>query len=257
MKKIIIFVILCLFFYINLASANNADTVVIPLDKKVANKTDATNLSPSKNPLKTKVNPLQIQNPNSIIMKNIPATQGNLPVNQVASMVPKEDIRDIAGPIYIPNRWIWVWYAIGGIIFILLVWLLWKKFYNRSSKKMELAHEKAFRKIKKAKSLMSKDNAKAYSIAISNAMREYIETRFNIKSTSCTTNEFINKLNKTKPKGIANHTELLDKFLQSCDLAKFAKFALSIEQMQTIQDSAYSFIDTTKIDVNNKIKDAK
>ena len=39
---------------------------------------------------------------------------------------PKGDIRDIRGPIHIPDPRIWVFYALGGILLLFLAWALWK-----------------------------------------------------------------------------------------------------------------------------------
>jgi len=249
MKKnnilLIIFTVLCLMFSANLAFSKKPDTVIVPLQDKADT---SQNIS---NDLKNSADPLKMQNINPAITTTAPAGHGSVapPLQQLK--VP-DDIRDIAGPIFIPNPWLWLWYVVGGIILILVlwvIWLIWKKYSRKSTRRLELAHERAFRLIEEAKLLMIPEKANEYSTAVSNAMREYIETRFNMKSTNRTTHEFMVGLRKMKSKGVAKHTELLGKFLDNCDLAKFARFALSIKQMQDMHDNAFLFIDTTRTDV--------
>ena len=44
---------------------------------------------------------------------------------------PKGDIRDIRGPIHIPDPRLWLFYALGGILLALLAWAAWKWFGKR------------------------------------------------------------------------------------------------------------------------------
>ncbi len=45
---------------------------------------------------------------------------------------------------------------------------------------------------------------------------------------------------------ISEHKNLLKEFLLCCDLVKFAKYAPSVDEVNSIFDSAKNFIDQTK-----------
>ena len=104
---------------------------------------------------------------------------------------PKGDIRDIRGPIHIPDPRLWLFYALGGILLLLLAWAAWKWFSKRQSHRSKEAFEIAFEELEKAKTLMSPEMAERFSVMVSRTIRTYIENRFRMRATRKTTREFI------------------------------------------------------------------
>ena len=92
---------------------------------------------------------------------------------------------------------------------------------------------------------MRPDNARQFSIEVSDAVREYIEQRFHAMAAHRTTHEFLHDLLDSSDAFLSGHRGLLGDFLHQCDLAKFARWILSIEEMETMLQSARTFVIAT------------
>jgi hypothetical protein len=158
----------------------------------------------------------------------------------------EEDIRDIHGPLSVPARATWGWrlwvalVVLGGLI------AGWLTFRRRSSARPRLAHEIAFEQLERARSLMQSEQAREFSIQVSAAVRTYLDQRFEVGSTHCTTQEFLAALVATPQNPLQTYTGHLRDFLGHCDLAKFAGFALSVPQMEAMHTSAWRLVDETR-----------
>jgi hypothetical protein len=159
---------------------------------------------------------------------------------------PKGDIRDIRGPIHIPDPRLWLYYALGGILLFFLAWAAWKWFRKRQSFRAKGAFELAFEELEKAKALMTPEMAERFSVVVSGTIRTYIEKQFRMRATRKTTHEFITQVADEPSSELNQHSELLREFLAHCDLAKFARQAFSKEQMQKMHESAWRFVEQTK-----------
>ena len=63
--------------------------------------------------------------------------------------------------------------------------------------------------------------------------------------------EFLRDISGNRAGELSGFADLLRDFLTHCDLVKFARFMLSLEQMQALHESAWHFVDKTK---NTEIK---
>ena len=70
----------------------------------------------------------------------------------------------------------------------------------------------------------------------------YIEVRFQVWAARRTTEEFLHDLLDPSDALLASHRDLLADFLHHCDLAKFARWILSVEEMETMLQSARTFV---------------
>ena len=159
---------------------------------------------------------------------------------------PKGDIRDIRGPIHIPDPRLWIFYVLGGVLLLLLAWMVWKWFNKRKLHHSKEAFEIAFEELEKAKTLMSPEMAERFSVMVSRTIRTYIENRFRMRATRKTTREFMAQM-ATEPVNELNlQRKPLREFLCHCDLAKFARQTFSHEQMKKMHQSAWHFVDKTR-----------
>jgi len=159
---------------------------------------------------------------------------------------PKGDIRDIRGPIHIPDPRLWIFYVLGGVLLLLLAWMVWKWFNKRKLHHSKEAFEIAFEELEKAKTLMSPEMAERFSVMVSRTIRTYIENRFRMRATRKTTREFMTQM-ATEPVSELNlQSKPLREFLCHCDLAKFARQTFSHEQMKKMHQSAWHFVDKTR-----------
>jgi hypothetical protein len=166
----------------------------------------------------------------------------------------KDDIRDIRGPIHIPFAWLWLIYIVAGITILILGIWLYRFLKNRKKfEKVKLPHEIAFEKLTLAESLMVPEKAREFSILVSDAVRCYIEARFNERAAHRTTEEFLYTLLSNRNSPLIPFSDSLQDFLNHCDLAKFAKSMLSVPQMQSMLNSARTLVEQTKSsnEINN------
>jgi hypothetical protein len=102
-------------------------------------------------------------------------------------------------------------------------------------------------------------SAGAFSTAVSDIVRTYIEKRFEITVTQRTTEEFLRDLLDSPNAALARHRGLLAQFLQQCDLAKFAGIALTLENLESLYQSACALINETAraVDPAGPVQSAK
>lgn len=171
---------------------------------------------------------------------------------EVTSLLPQNEqqpqIKEIAEPVEMPAPW-WPWAVAGVALAALLAGLIWW----RRRKRLEEAvpppapHEVAYGELAKllASGLLEKGEAKLFYLRLSNVLRHYIEDRFGLRAPEQTTEEFLVELRQSQPFGPA-HKELLQSFLEHCDLVKFAELEPTRGEAETAVALCRRFIDETK-----------
>lgn len=161
-----------------------------------------------------------------------------------------EDIEDVVEIPKEPSFW-WAW-AIGIIAVTAAggVWL-----YLRRKRVKELvrifkpAHELAYERLRALvkEDLIGAGKIKEFYERISDILRHYIEHRFSLRAPERTTEEFLFELAGTDVLSESDK-ESLGRFLQHCDLVKFARHEPGTEQIQETFDLVKDFIEKTKSD---------
>src|SRR5205814_9159516 len=106
-------------------------------------------------------------------------------------------------------------------------------------------HVRAKNKLREALSLIS--DPRLFCIAVSDALRVYLEERFNFRAPERTTEEFLLDLQRTTLLS-PEQKESLASFLQECDLVKFARFEPNEHELRRLHDAALRLIDETQYD---------
>jgi len=168
-----------------------------------------------------------------------------------------DDIRDIRGPLHIPDPLIWLYYAVGACLFMAGAAAAWRWLRRRKVLRAKLAFEIAFEQLERAKALMKPEMGDEFSVAVSNAIRTYIESRFDLRVTRHTTEEFMTLIAAETSGDLDEYADLLHHFLGHCDLAKFARYMLDLNQMKEMHRSAWDFVDKTRPRPEEKTADQK
>jgi hypothetical protein len=105
-----------------------------------------------------------------------------------------------------------------------------------------LPFEIALQGLEQIRMLMDPSKVREFSIAISDIVRKYIEDAFHITATHRTTEEFLRDLLQSSNTSLAAHRNLLAEFLNQCDMAKFAGVSLSRQIIESLHQSARSFV---------------
>ena len=157
-----------------------------------------------------------------------------------------DDIRDIRGPLHIPDPLLYLYLAVGGCLFLIAAATAWRWLRRRKVLRAKLAFEIAFEQLEQAKTLMKTEMGDEFSVAVSNAIRTYIESRFDLRVTRHTTEEFMARIAAEPSGDLCEYAGLLHNFLEYCDLAKFARYMLGTDQMEEMHRSAWEFVDKTR-----------
>jgi hypothetical protein len=159
------------------------------------------------------------------------------------------DIHDIRGVISVPYPLMWLLYLVGGVVLAVALYYLWK-WLRRTVIKPKLPHEIALERLEAARALMNEGQVREYAFAVSEVIRNYIEQRFGERARRRTTEEFLSDLLRQTGTPLAEHRALLEDFLNHCDLPKFARWQLSVPEMESMHESARAFISNTRPDVH-------
>lgn len=156
------------------------------------------------------------------------------------------DIRDIRGPVPIPDPWLWVLYLAGGLAGAAAAYAAVRIWSKRAKTRIRLPHEIALERIERAGAFIDAGQSEEFSVEVSTAVRCYIEAIFQVHAPRKTTEEFLHDLLADSSSILARHSHLLEDFLKHCDLAKFARWSLSREEMEAMRESAKRFVIETQ-----------
>lgn len=164
-----------------------------------------------------------------------------------------EDIREISEPVDIPVDYTLIYIIIGGTFGILAI-IGGTVFYIIKRKKGKVkigppplpAHEIAYRELQdlSESDLISKGMIQEYYYRLSNIVRYYIERRFSLMAPERTTEEFLYEMTKSSSFERL-HKELIKKFMEQCDLVKFAKYGPDKNEIDAAFNAAKKLVDET------------
>ena len=158
------------------------------------------------------------------------------------------DIRDIKPDVLIlPPWWVWVLLVLAVAAVVLVVWLVLRKRRQEAKEVFvprQNAVEEARERLEAARKLMLAGEIEAFYVAVSDAVRQYIERQFRIRAGEQTTEEFLQDMTRSQ-RMRPTHKELLAEFLTQCDLVKFARFRPGPKEMEAALAAATRFVDET------------
>jgi hypothetical protein len=167
---------------------------------------------------------------------------------QLQAAAGTNDIRGIKPPVEIPNEWLWLWItlAAAAIIAGAVAW-------RRLRKKNALAfvpppvppHVRAKQRL--AEALMFISDPNRFCTEVSNALRLYLEERFNLRAPERTTEEFLVELRSSRHLTL-DQKQSLGVFLESCDLVKFARFEPNEDALRQLHEAAMRLVDETQFE---------
>lgn len=170
------------------------------------------------------------------------------PTNSVA--VTNDALHDIRGPVPLPPELLWLWIAVGAALGGLLATFVWNKWFRTRQLATPIPHvpphQRAKHRLADALALLSQP--KPFCIAVSDALRLYLEERFEFRAPERTTEEFLADLQQTH---LLNdeQKEFLTDFLTRCDLAKFAKHEPGETDLRQLHSAAIGLVEETAYDL--------
>jgi hypothetical protein len=149
--------------------------------------------------------------------------------------------------IAIPNVWLWFFCVAALLALAAAAWLVWR--HQRAKAAAAPLpppippHVRARRALDAALALLS--DPKAFSIAVSSAIRVYLEERFDFRAPERTTEEFLIELRGTDLLTVEQKHSLGD-FLAGCDLIKFAKYEPMEIELRALHAAAMKLVNETE-----------
>jgi hypothetical protein len=151
----------------------------------------------------------------------------------------QEDIRDIRPPIHIAAPFPWLAWTSGALGAAALGVAFWKLL---GRKRRKHAYEIALEHLESTRALMRENDAEPFCLAVSEIVREFVEETLLVRAMHRTTNEFLRDLASLSYEPLAPHRDTVSNFLRHCDLAKFARWSLTVSQMEALLMSAKEFV---------------
>ena len=184
-----------------------------------------------------------------------PQKKSGAAVQRPQSPARPEELRDIYGPLELRDKPKMLLYGtiIGLLLFAAAALLFLLKRRKRSTVPQLSPWDRALSELTGAKTLLTTNKPLLYMTRVSLVLRNYIESRFAIKSTRQTTGEFLQDLNTSSVDPlIKNCRDELQTCLEQCDMAKFAHQIPMKENMELVEDAIVSFIHKTRPDATEK-----
>jgi hypothetical protein len=168
----------------------------------------------------------------------------NVPMNGRcgAAAAPADDIRDIRVPAAAANGWIWTALGAGGVGLALAAWSVVRAVRRRHVPLAPQDCELALQRLADMQAIMAPATAREFCRGVSDAVRVYIERRFDVRAANRTTEEFLRGLREPADASLVRHRSLLVELLQQCDLAKFAGVPLTRQNLESLHRSAVEFV---------------
>jgi hypothetical protein len=169
----------------------------------------------------------------------------------VVSILPKpstagpgpSDIKDIKGPLAFKEM---NWLVTAAVLAVLSAWPAFVLIRKRmKALPPKLPHETALEELEAIKAGYARDGVvKEYYVGVSDCVRRYIERVFGLKAPEMTTEEFLNSLRDSSALSVGQK-DLLKNFLSACDLVKFARYAPTAAEAESVYVSAKKFVEET------------
>ena len=173
----------------------------------------------------------------------------------------KKGIADIKKPFEAPVTfkeiapWILGAILLGAIIFLIIYMISRKRrnmpLFQRAEKPKLPAHIIALQELDKLKGeqLWQHDKVKEYYTSLTDILRVYIEERFDVPAMEQTTFEILTDFKEKKSLLDADSYKGLKDILELADLVKFAKLTPLPDDNHISLNTAYQFVQHTKIEV--------
>lgn len=156
-------------------------------------------------------------------------------------------LHDIKAPVEIANPWLWLWWALGILLFAAAVFFFWRWWRKKQAvtkiERVVPPHERARKKLEAALRFIAEPER--FTVAVSDTVRIYLEERFDFHAPERTTEEFLHELQNTEHL-TPDQKQSLGEFLSRCDLVKFARYEPTEIELRDLHSAANRLIDETE-----------
>ena len=153
-------------------------------------------------------------------------------------------IRDIAPPVDVFPYPMWqvVLVAIVALILLaLLIWWIVRLIKRGANPPLPTPREVALRSLAELRAKVTEQEPYAFSIAVSDVLRHFVDGQFGFRAEKQTSPEFLASISQSQTLTKDDHRLLAD-FLEQSDMIKFARIGGSEETNRGLLESAAAFV---------------
>ena len=157
---------------------------------------------------------------------------------------PTPAIHDIRPPLDVFPYPMWMVATAGAVALVVLALVvagIVRAARNRPKTPPPTAREIALEKLKEAEADVARKEPYAFSIQVSDILRQYVSAQYHLHATEQTSPEFLAEAAKSPHFTGADKT-LLAEFLEHCDLIKFAHVDATVEDSRALLAQAVRFV---------------
>ncbi len=201
-----------------------------------------------------KIPPLEVRFPGADGADAQTAASDEIPVT-VESVKPADakDILDIKPPLEMARAWWSYWPWLIPLALGVLALVLWRRRKRPSESGAAprraprlSAYDEAYQALCRLRDsgLLEQGKVKLYYIEFSEIIRRYLERRFEIQAMEMTSSEIRDQLAQVDLE--EGTMRLFDRFLEECDLVKFAKWAPPRQRSQATTQAGFEILEATR-----------
>ena len=170
-----------------------------------------------------------------------------MPVD-TATFVPHDIKGQIRYPVTVAELLPWftgIWLVAMAIIFVVCMIIMHRSRAKSGDVRREPAHIVALRKLDefRGSKMWAPERQKAFYSGVTDALREYIASRYEIGAMEMTTAEIVRELKGTE--GVEEYLGELKELFERADFVKFAKYIASDEDNASVLPVAVRFVTST------------
>lgn len=154
------------------------------------------------------------------------------------------EIRDIAPPVDVFPYPLWQVALVAAVALILLgllVWWIARRMSRRPAAPPLSPRAVALRSLEELRGMVHQLEPYAFSIAVSDVLRHFIDRQYGFQAELQTSPEFLASITQSRTLTVEDRGLLAD-FLERCDLIKFARVGGSEETNRALLESAGAFV---------------
>lgn len=183
---------------------------------------------------------------NNAVIIDAPAT--NAPPAGVTNMASLEaELLDIREPVPIPPELTWLWIVLGVLALIALAAWVWWRWLRPGASPPPLPRRIPPYKVALGEldSILRRiHEAEPFCTGVSGIARVYLEEQFDLRAPERTTEEFLHEMRDATVLD-AGQKESLGRFLEQCDMVKFARYEPAENELRELHAAARRLVEET------------
>jgi hypothetical protein len=148
------------------------------------------------------------------------------------------DIRDIHDIIHWSRPWLVAFAVVGAAVLLAAAMLVIRRLRRRRPR---TPAEAALAALDEARARSGTEPPARFALAVSAALRRYIEARFALHAPTRATEEFLRELGQPESP-LASHRDQLGDLLVHCDRVKFGAYGLSDPEIESLHQCGRRFV---------------